>query len=154
MSSVREVRGGSPQGIKLGNILSVDDIMHGEVSSSSPEISPLSAIPEEYRPAVCSTLIQPSNDNSIHPNPYRMRNKKNVIRDTIIADILPNGEYEEAEVSEVGYINDLNIVEVINVQKDAVRYISTRKEIRKVRSKGCETNFQIVKTIMEEKLAS
>ena len=155
-SSLRKIHGGSPQGTKLGNLLfclSIDDIMHPEdqtsdveiqTPDSSPETSPPSAIPPEYRPIAVSTPVPKSHEDSICPNPYGVRNKINVIRDTILEEKLPDHEYDEAIVEEIGYVDDLNIVETLDT-KEAGRHITQKKEKIIIRAKGCEKGYVVIK---------
>ena len=140
MSSVRSVLGGSPQGTKLGNILfclCVDDIVHGEVAAtvaSERVSSPESAIPIEYMP-----------DDSINPNPYGVRNKINIIRDTFVEDMLTEDEYARAETWEVGYIDDINVGEALDIDSAKV-HITTEKTVKTIRAVGCESMFDVVKS--------
>ena len=88
MSSFRSVSGGSPQGTKLGNLLfciAVDDICHdaNKRLEGTPERQDIEdAFPEQYAPRITSTPIDRNND-SFNPNPYGLREKKNVINDSV-----------------------------------------------------------------------
>lgn len=151
LSTSREVTGGSPQGTKLGNLLfclTIDDIVHEEKKAGtelegSNNLSPEMAIPHEYRLA-CSTP-KAVLDDSFNPNPYGMRKKTNVIEDTMIVPSLPDQEYDGTDTWEVGYVDDINVGETLRIE-DGIRTISTKKENRIIRSKGCEKMFQVIES--------
>ena len=145
-SSIRQVLGGSPQGTKLRNLLfclAIDDIVHKvqddpTARKISDFRSPEAAIPEEYwRPNATSTPnTRPSEaDDSIIVNPYGFRRKLNVINDTQVEPLLNRSEYENMDTWEVGYMNDINIGEEIDLSK-AIIHLPTKKEKRSVRALG------------------
>ena len=148
VSSPRPVTGGSPQGTKLGNLLfciSIDDIVHQSETETNLE-SPISAVPAEYRnpQMITSTPIRTGqHDDSFNPNPFGFRQKKNIIRDSILEDPLDCCEYENTETWEIGYIDDINIGEELLVDQ-GIRHITTGKEKRILRAKGCEEKFMII----------
>lgn len=157
ISSKRDVRGGSPQGTKLGNLLfclSIDDIADGTMTEESREndgniserSSPERAIPDEYLPNASSTPHQNNNasDESINPNPFGFRRKKNVMNDTAPFDLLPRDEYQNTTTWEIGYVDDLNICETLSVQ-EGEKSLSTRKEEINIRAKGCEEKYVVIK---------
>ena len=143
MSSPRHVHGGSPQGTRLGNVLfciAVDKIAAGyqNVGEVSDElqinVSPLRAIPVEYRPVTASTPIPAFND-SIEYNPFGMRKKLNTIDDTIETSQL--GSFEVNNTWVASYIDDLNVGEELDIDSGTSTF-STRKEQRLIKAKNSE----------------
>ena len=148
LSRVRDVTGGSPQGTKLGNLLfclAIDDIAHevgrGEFMDNNG--SPENAIPNEYQPTLCSTPIRNLED-SFEPNPYGMRVKKNVVRDSILLDGVTEEEVGDAWTYEIGYVDDINVGEEITIDT-AIRHITTEQEKKTIRAKGCEKMYLVIK---------
>ena len=153
------VRGGSPQGTKLGNLLfciAIDDITRYKESNAenslefSPEASPERAIPPQYLPHFSSTPARQNQfddqlDDSFDPNPHCFRNKKNVINDTLPFNLLSKSCYGEAETWEIGYIDDLNVGETLRVSEGIV-HITTGKEMREIRSIGCEDMYGVIES--------
>ena len=152
----REVMGGSPQGTKLGNLLfcfAIDDITIPAQNPSplnSPQQldnnddvieSPISAIPDQYLPNFTST---PGLDDSFNPNPHGLRRKRNVINDTTEFCLLDRDEYREVDTWEIGYVDDINVGEVLNTNH-AISTFSVNKELKEIRSKGCEKMFEVIK---------
>ena len=150
LSSKRRIKGGSPQGTKLGNFLfclAIDDInvpSRQEINSSN-EKSPDTAIPDEYLPIITSTPVVSVADDSWNPNPYGLWRKKNVINDTIPYEMLSNSKYQEKETWETGYIDDLNVGETLEITS-GISHISTAKEEKEIRALGCESMYETIKT--------
>ena len=144
-SETRNVKGGSPQGTKLGNLLfciAIDDITDPPPSRENhhgEEASPLSAIPEQYLPAATSTPVL---DDSFNPNPYGFRPKLRVLNDTDPFPMLNQDEYEQG-TWEVGYIDDINVGETLDTS-EAISHYTTKKEHKEIRSKGCEEMFDVI----------
>ena len=142
-SNPRPVLGGSPQGTKLGNLLfclTIDDIV--EPLDDNPSLE--QAFPDEYAPILASTPIRSHPyDDSFCPNPYGLRQKKNVIDDSILVPSLTRQECANNLTWEVGYVDDLNIGETLSTREAEV-HITTRKEKRTIRAKGCEEMFEVV----------
>ena len=154
-SSIRKVTGGAPQGTKLGNFLfccAIDDIERGNLSGSSPGGADVSAdvaaVPEQYRP-ICSTPIrrEDSMDQNRISNPFGLRQKKNIIRDTIIEEY--NEEEDESYALVVKYIDDVNVVEKLDLTSASDHY-STKKQQKTVRAKGCEAVISNIKRNSKE----
>ena len=151
-TNTRQVQGGSPQGTKLGNLLfciAIDDITVPEngnetekISPAQDPISPISAIPDHYRPTVTST---PALDDSFNANPYGIRRKKRVVNDTTNFSMLSEEEYNDVDTWEVGYIDDINVGEPLKME-NVISTFSTRKELKEIRSKGCEVAFTVIQT--------
>ena len=149
LSTLRNVHGGSPQGTKLGNLLfclSIDDIVHEDptpvVQPSSPERE--SAIPREYLPTITSTPApRDEHETSFDPNPFGMRNKINIIRDSILEESLGEGGAISAGTWEIGYVDDINVGEELDL-RDAKLHITTGKMKRCIRATGCENMYRVV----------
>ena len=153
-SPICQVLGGSLRGTKLGNLLfclAIDDIRQEvQADPKAQEISdfqsPEAAIPEEYRrPTAMSTPNARSSEaaDSMVVNPYGFRRKLNVDNDTQVEPLLNRSEYENMDTLEVGYINDINIGEEIDLSK-AIIHLSTKKEKRSARALGCEAMYKTV----------
>ena len=139
--SVRKVRGGTPQGTQLGHFLfccainniekahPTEDNVENE-DQSSPE-----AYREEHRPNVTRTPIQ--RESSLdHPgwaNPMGMRNKINIVRDTLIEET--NVGKEEGETVVVKYVDDVNVVELLDLE-GATSLLAVRKELKTICTEG------------------
>ena len=147
-STTRQLTGGSPQGTKLGNLLfclTIDDIAYKEEGGTVIEentTTPENAIPHQYRPMMSSTPIS-TMDDSLNPNPYGFRKKINVINDTIPVEPLREEEYRRAETWEVGYVDDLNVGETLNIE-EGIRHMTTKKEKRTLRAAGCEDMHETI----------
>ena len=147
-TSMREVKGGSPQGTKLGNLLfcfAIDDIVseHASIGEpmnrrASPSVSPDNAIPDQYQPAATSTPL--SKDDSMIVNPYGFRKKIRVLNDTLPFPMLSESQYSETCTWEIGYIDDINVGEALDT-REAVSTFSVNKEVKEIRAKGCEKMF-------------
>ena len=149
-SKKRLVKGGSPQGTKLGNLLfcfAIDDITEfdtpepcSEQDPATDQDSPERAFPPEYRPIFASTPTTRDFDDSFNPNPYGFRKKKNVMNDTAPFLPLPQTEYASNNTWEIGYIDDLNVGEALKVN-DGIAHITVSKEVREIRAAGCEEMY-------------
>ena len=152
-STLRKVRGGSPQGTKLGNLLfciAVDDICQELAPTGilTPERvggfeEEEEAFPEQYSPRVTSTPVRNFND-SFNPNPFGLRRKINVINDTASFNLLPEEDYLERDTWEIGYIDDINICETISVSESTL-HLTVNKAVRRIRAKGCERKYAVIK---------
>ena len=152
MSGIRSVRGGSPQGTKLGNLLfclAIDDITDPPIeklpTTPTDEHEDIeSAIPAQYLPAPEYTST-PTNalDDSFNPNPYGFREKKGRINDTIPYELAPYRKGSDVGTWEIGYIDDMNVGETLDVE-EAVLHITTRKERREIRAGGSERMYGII----------
>lgn len=145
-SERHQVKGGSPQGTELGNVLfcmAIDDIMH-EMEGSSPVskrvLSPDIAIPDHYLPPVTSTpvIVADEQDSFIKTvNPHGFRGKINIIEDTIPEPPLSRSTYQNVETWAVGYIDDINIGETPSIE-DGISLLTTGKEMKTIRAICCE----------------
>ena len=144
-STVREVKGGSPQGTKLGNLLfciAIDDICL-ERNDGSPERVLENAFPDQYSPRITSTPKR-RHDDSFEPNPYGMRVRKFVLDDTPTFSMMKEAEYQNIDTWEIGYIDDINICEILDM-RDCLLHYSTKKPRKILRARGCEYKYGIVK---------
>ena len=64
-----------------------------------------------------------------------MRNKINIVRDTLIEDT--NIDEEEGETVVVKYVDDVNVVELLDLER-AASLFSVRKELKTIRAMGTE----------------
>ena len=155
-SSVRKVPGGAPQGTKLGNFLfccAVDDIEvnqeatrdAGEAEQIAPRTPEESAVPEHYLPNIMSTPIErnDSQDQNRIANPFGLRQKTNIIRDTVLEE--PNECEDGVEVTVVKYVDDVNVIERLDLGA-AVDHFTTNMQHREIRATGCEAVFVNIKT--------
>ena len=123
LSLSRAIKGGSPQGTKLGNFLfcaTVEDVDGDADYSYQPNVTDNRsetdreddevAIPVEYRsrrePTINCTMDR-INFN-LHETASGMRNKKNVIRDSILEESLHLQASQSSNWSMI-YIDDLSI---------------------------------------------
>ena len=145
LSTFRDVNGGSPQGTKLGNILfclTIDDItIESDIPIANNE-SPEYAIPEEYRPVDCSTPFTKDMDDSFNPNPFGFRRRINVVDDTVDEELWD--PRAECETWEIGYIDDINVGETLELN-EAAQHITTERTCKEIRAVGCENMYETIK---------
>ena len=149
-SSLKLVKGGSPQGTKLGNFLlcfAIDDITEfistnteSLQSSLSSEPLPEQAFPPHYQPSFTNTPARNTHEESFNPNPLGIWNKKNVLYDTVPIEIEDEDQYRNAMTWEIGYIDDLNIGQTLKISS-GLSHITTSKEKREIRASGCEEMY-------------
>ena len=148
-SSFRLVKGGSPQGTKLGNLLfcfAIDDITEfrsDPPTEASHEISPERAFPPHYQPSFSSTPVRNEANDSFNPNLLGIRTKKNILNDTTPFEPLNHSQYSNNQTWEIGYIDDLNIGETLKISQ-GLSHITTSKEKREIRAPGCEEMYQTI----------
>ena len=151
VSTMRPVKGGSPQGTKLGNLLfciTIDDIAEPANSREqkavtiTPPNSPDNAIPYHHRPSVTSTPKAGTTlDDSFEPNPHGVRRKINVINDTL--PFPASHKNQTGDTWEIGYIDDLNIGESLNIE-DGINHFTTSKQVCEIRAEGCEEAYEVI----------
>ena len=168
LSNLREVNGGSPQGTKLGNFLfcvtleTLDtqseptadldslSLFNLDATPVQPNIHEMNdsistideAVPQEYRRGEISLNLTSEINENIKSRYSGLRNKKNVLRDTVFEDSVKLHGRDLNNWS-LMYIDDLNIGEVHAMEK-AKSLFSQLKEKRTVHATHCEERLETI----------
>ena len=83
-------------------------------------------------------------NDSFNPNPYGVRRKINVTNDSSVLEALNRSGYGDFNMWEIGYSDDLNVVETLKLSV-GTSHITMNKEEREIRAIGCENMYTTIK---------